>query len=46
METIHFHIVKTNSFLRTTIGNCPGSGAKKAKVDAEVQVSDAVEVSL
>ena len=36
-----------NRFLfRTTIGNCPGSCARKAKLDAGVQVSDAVKVSL
>ena len=31
---------------RTTFGNYPGSGARKAKLDAGVQVSDAVKVSL
>ena len=31
---------------RTAIGNCPGSGARKAKLDAGVQVSDTVKVSL
>ena len=36
-----------NQFIfRTTIGNCPGSGAMKAKLDASVQVSDTVKVSL
>ena len=36
-----------NQFIfRTTIGKCPGSGARKAKLDAGVQVSDAVKVSL
>ena len=36
-----------NQFIfRTTIGNCPGSRARKAKLDAGVQVSDAVKVSL
>ena len=38
---------RENQFIfRTTIGNCPGSGARKAKLDAGVQVSDAVKVSL
>ena len=36
-----------NQFIcRTTIGNCPRSGARKAKLDARVQVIDAVKVSL
>ena len=36
-----------NQFIcRTTIVNCPGSGARKAKLDAGVEVSDAVKVSL
>ena len=39
------HIEKQFIF-RTTIGNCPGSGVRMAKLDAGVQVSDAVKVSL
>ena len=36
-----------NQFIfRTTIGNCPGGGERNAKLDAGVQVSDAVKVSL
>ena len=36
-----------NHFIfRKTVGNCPGSGARKAKLDAGVQVSIAVKVSL
>ena len=32
--------------LRTTTGNCPGSGERKAKLDAGAQVSDSVKASL
>ena len=36
-----------NQFIfRTIIGKCPESGARKAKLDAGVQVSDAVKISL
>ena len=36
-----------NQFIfMTTIGNFPGSGARKAKLDAGVQVSDVLKVSL
>ena len=43
----HAFLHSENQFIfRTTIGNCLGSGARKAKLDAGVQVSDAVKFSL